>query len=90
MPEIYDFLPVYFGVRDKSRFEVHGYSLCPQDDVSKLLAEASDGWHEEKDDPTPFVKYMLGVVLACYREFESRMELIGGHAKIAETGTGKI
>lgn len=53
------------------------------------LAEASAGWHEEKNDPTPFVKYMLGVLLACYREFESRMELIGGNTKITETNKGK-
>ena len=53
------------------------------------LEEASAGWHEEKDDPTPFVKYMLGVILACYREFETRMELIGGKTKITETSKGK-
>jgi predicted HTH transcriptional regulator len=35
------------------------------------------GWHDETDDPTPFIKYMLGVVLACYREFEERMQIIG-------------
>ena len=32
---------------------------------------------------------MLGVVLACYREFESRMELIGGNTKITKTSKGK-
>ena len=53
------------------------------------MEESSAGWHEERDDPTPFVKYMLGVVLACYRELESRMELIDGHAKITETSDGK-
>ena len=53
------------------------------------LGKASAGWHEGKDDPTPFVKYMLGVVLACYREFESRMELIGGNTKITKTSKGK-
>ena len=42
------------------------------------LEASSVGWHEEKDNPTVFIKYMLGIVLACYREFESRMELIGG------------
>lgn len=45
------------------------------------LEASSVGWHAEKEDPTPFVKYMLGVVLACCREFESRMELIGGTTK---------
>ena len=41
------------------------------------LETASTGWHEEKEDPTAFIKYMLGVILACYREFESRVEIIG-------------
>lgn len=36
--------------------------------------EASDaGWHEEKNDPTPFIRYMLQVILACYTEFEERI-----------------
>ena len=27
------------------------------------------------NDPKPFIEYMLGVILACYREFESRITL---------------
>ena len=39
--------------------------------------EASDaGWHEEKNDPTPFIRYMLQVILACYTEFEERVGLM--------------
>ena len=41
-----------------------------------VLEASSVGWHEEEDDPTIFVKYMLGVILACYREFESRVNII--------------
>ena len=41
------------------------------------LEEASKNWHEGNDDPTPFIKYMLGVILACYREFEERIQIIG-------------
>ena len=29
-----------------------------------------------KDDPTPFIKYLLGTILAAYRDFEERMELV--------------
>lgn len=32
--------------------------------------------NEETDDPTSFIKYTLGVILACYREFEERVEAI--------------
>lgn len=40
------------------------------------LELASQGWHEENGDPEPFIKYMLGVILACYREFESRVDAL--------------
>ena len=50
------------------------------------LEEASKGWHEETDDPTPFIKYMLGVVLACYREFEERVQIIGESTAIEIKG----
>ena len=34
------------------------------------LEKADMGWHEEKNDATPFIKYMLQVILSCYTEFE--------------------
>lgn len=40
------------------------------------LEEADAGWHEEKNDPTPFIRYMLQVILACYTEFEERVGLM--------------
>ena len=40
------------------------------------LSESQDGWHEEKDDPTPFIKYMLSIVDMAYRDFESRVALV--------------
>lgn len=52
------------------------------------LEESSKGWHEEKDDPKPFIKYMLGVILACYREFEERVEAIG-KVTVVEIKNGK-
>lgn len=39
------------------------------------LAASDQNWHENENDPTPFIKYMLGVLLACYREFEDRVAL---------------
>lgn len=39
--------------------------------------EASDAqWHEGKNDPTPFIRYMLEVILACYTEFEERVGMM--------------
>ena len=41
-----------------------------------VLERIDEGWHEEKNDPTPFIKYMLQVILACYTEFEARVGLV--------------
>ena len=40
------------------------------------LQLSSSGWHENKNDYEPFVKYMLGVIVAAYREFSSRVSLL--------------
>lgn len=40
------------------------------------LQASSLRWHENENDYEPFAKYMLGVVLAVYREFSSRVELL--------------
>lgn len=37
------------------------------------LAFADYGWHTKENDPKEFIKYMLGVILSCYREFENRV-----------------
>lgn len=41
-----------------------------------VLQGANYGWHEEKNDPTPFIRYMLKVILACYTEFEERVGMM--------------
>lgn len=40
------------------------------------LQSSQDGWYEGNDDPSPFIKYLLGTILAAYREFERRMDII--------------
>ena len=42
----------------------------------EYLQQSSTGWHEELNDYEPFVKYMLGIIVAAYREFSSRVKLI--------------
>ena len=39
----------------------------------EVLQQADQNWYEGENDPKPFVKYMLGIILSCYREFESRV-----------------
>ncbi len=40
------------------------------------LQDSSTGWHEGKNDYLPFVRYMLGIVIAAYREFASRVDVM--------------
>lgn len=42
----------------------------------EVLQESSTGWHEGNNDYLPFVRYMLGIVVAAYREFAYRMDLL--------------
>ncbi|MCD8084630.1 MAG: Fic family protein [Clostridiales bacterium] len=42
-----------------------------------VLEQAGVNWHEGTNDSTPFVKYILGVVLSAYRDFENRVSLVG-------------
>lgn len=40
------------------------------------LAASQYGWHEGKDDPVPFIKYLLGTILSAYKDFEDRYSLV--------------
>lgn len=40
------------------------------------LQISSVKWHENENDYEPFVKYMLGVIVAAYRDFSSRVSLL--------------
>ena len=42
----------------------------------EALQASSCNWHEGTNDYAPFVTYMLGVLAAAYRDFESRIELL--------------
>lgn len=42
----------------------------------EALQASSEGWHDNENDYIPFIKYMLGVVVASYRDFSSRVKLI--------------
>ena len=65
----------------------HGYSVGKYISIEKQIEKTKDryydtldesnvGWHEEKNNPTPFIRYMLQVILACYTEFEERVGLM--------------
>ena len=42
----------------------------------EALRKARHHWHEEQEDVLPFVKYLLGTILAAYKTFEERFTII--------------
>ncbi len=66
----------------KSRYFVGRYiSIEKSIEKSKegyydALYQSSQGWHENSNDPLPFIKYLLGVIIGCYRELDERIEIL--------------
>ena len=42
----------------------------------EALQQSSLGWHENENDYAPFVRYMLGTIVAAYRDFSSRVKVL--------------
>ena len=40
------------------------------------MQKSQYGWEEGKENAIPFVKYLLGVIIAAYRDFEDRVQLV--------------
>lgn len=49
------------------------------------LGQAQIGWQEGKDDPIPFIKYLLGTLLAAYHDFGDRFALVETKLSALET-----
>ena len=47
-----------------------------KDTYYEALESSSTNWHEGENDYIPFVQYTLGVIVAAYRAFSSRVKLI--------------
>ena len=45
-----------------------------KDSYYEALQASSQDWHEDGNNYLPFLKYMLGVVVKAYNEFENRVE----------------
>ena len=69
-----------------------------KDSYYEALQESSENWHEGNNDTLPFVRYLLGVIIAAYREFSERAEIMieAGNSKISRirrlirSTTGKV
>ncbi|MBO5638866.1 MAG: Fic family protein [Oscillospiraceae bacterium] len=56
-----------------------------KDSYYETLQASSENWHEGGNDYLPFVRYLLGVIIAAYREFTERAEIMmeAGNSKIS-------
>lgn len=63
---------------DKTGFTVGRYISidaeieATQDEYFESMKESAKGWDQADNDYTPFVEYMLGVILRCYDELSER------------------
>ena len=49
------------------------------------LNQSQTGWHEGSEDALPFIKYLLGTILASYKDFEDRFALVETKLPALET-----
>ena len=49
------------------------------------LGQAQSGWHEGREDAVPFIKYLLGTILAAYKDFAERFALVETKLSALET-----
>ena len=42
----------------------------------EALQDSDAGWHEEANDYLPFVRFMLGMIIAAYRDFADRVQIL--------------
>ena len=69
-----------------------------KDSYYEALQESSENWHEGNNNYLPFVRYLLGVIIAAYREFSERAEILleagssktGRIRRLIRSTTGKI
>ena len=40
------------------------------------LNQAQNGWHDGTEDKVPFIKYLLSIILAAYKDFEDRFAIV--------------
>ncbi|MGN0916477.1 MAG: Fic family protein [Succinivibrio sp.] len=47
-----------------------------KDHYYESLNQAKYGWHEGTEDATPFIKYILGIILSACRDFSDRFSIV--------------
>ena len=57
----------------------------PKDLYYDVLRKVQVGWHEGTEDVVPFIKYLLGIILSAYKDFEERFALVETKLPALET-----
>ena len=66
----------------RSGFEVGKYisleaKIAKNEDLYyNALNQAQNGWHDGTEDKVPFIKYLLSIILAVYKDFEDRFAIV--------------
>ncbi len=88
--KVQNFHPLFLQDLPDSFYMVRAH-IVHHNNVSRLkdlyydaLEASQGGWYENADGPTPFIKYLLSVILAAYRELDERLELVGAKAPAVE------
>lgn len=48
------------------------------------LEQSQKDWEKGKDNPESFIKYLLGIIISAYRDFEERVEIISSKVSAIE------
>ena len=48
------------------------------------LFASQKGWHEEKEDVTPFIRYILSIIFRAYIDFEDRVDMVSSKVSARE------
>ena len=76
------FIGKYISLETKIAKDKEGY-------YDSLYA-SQKGWHEGKDNPEPFIEYLLGTIVGAYRDFEDRAKLVSEKKTSCEMVKGAI
>ena len=65
------------GYRDVLNIIHESFDVIVKKDLYyDVLGQTQIGWHEGTEDTIPFIKYLLGTVLAAYKDFGDRFALV--------------
>ena len=62
--------------REKRKHKTLLWQWLSVDGYYSALNQSQHGWHEGTEDAVPFIKYLLSTILAAYKDFSDRFEIV--------------